>query len=131
MMKIDSYRQLDAWLAGMDLALAAYSIAACLPASERFELARQMRRAAVSVPSNVAEGQGNGPGKRYLNHVRMALGSLAELDTQAELALRLGFTSPRDLAPFETRLVRTRQLLHGLARSLRQQIEGESDSGQR
>jgi four helix bundle protein len=63
----------------MSLAVVVYGVAKQLPATERFELAAQMRRAAVSVPSNVAEGQATGPGGRYRHHVRIALGSWAEL----------------------------------------------------
>lgn len=131
--RISSYRDLDAWKAAMDLVVTVYSVAERLPATERFELAKQMRRAAVSVPSNVAEGQANGPGKRYLNHVRMALGSVAELETQLELAVRLAFVSSSAVTTLERQLVRTGQLLHGLARSLRRQIAGKrtATSGER
>jgi four helix bundle protein len=80
------------------------------------------RRAAVSVPSNVAEGQASGLGRRYLNHVRIALGSLAELETQAEIARRLGFLSASDLSGTENELTRARQLLHGLSRSIRREL---------
>lgn len=115
---IRSFRDLHAWNAGMDLVLTTYALAARLPSAERFELGAQLRRAAVSVPSNVAEGHGGGARQRYLNHVRIALGSLAELDTQLELARRLGYLTPNNLVPAERQLARTGQLLHGLARSL-------------
>ena len=78
MSQIVSFRDLDAWKAAMDLVMAAYDVAHQLPTTERFELAAQIRRAAVSIPSNIAEGQATGPGGRYRHHVRIALGSLAE-----------------------------------------------------
>ena len=74
MAAIVSYRDLEAWKAAMNLLLAAYAVARQLPQTERFELSAQMRRAAVSVPSNIAEGQATGPGGRYRHHVRIALG---------------------------------------------------------
>jgi four helix bundle protein len=103
----------------MDLVVTAYSVAGRLPTSQQYELASQMRKAAVSVPSNVAEGHASGPGGRYRHHVRIALGSLAELDTQIELAVRLRFIEKDTLAAVTQQLTRTRQLLHGLARSIR------------
>ncbi len=74
----------------MDLAVKLCEVIGRLPPCERYELARQMRRAAVSVASNVADGQANGPGLRNRNHVRIALGSFAELSTCVELGFRLG-----------------------------------------
>ena len=85
-MGIRSFRDLDAWTAAMDLACAAYDIAERLPPTERFELASQIRRAAVSIPSNIAEGHACGLRNRYRNHVRIAAGSLGELATQVEIA---------------------------------------------
>ena len=123
MSRIQSYRDLDAWKAGMDLVVAVYPVATRLPDSERFDLRRQINRAAVSIPANVAEGQGHGPGKCYLNHVRIARGSLAELETHLELCVRLNLLSAADIGGLSEKLVRVGQLLHGLARSLRAQEE--------
>ena len=118
MAAIRSFRDLDAWRASMSLAIVAYKVAKQLPATERFELAAQMRRAAVSVPSNVAEGQATGPGGRYRHHVSIALGSWAELVTHVELVKALRLLAPELLSEFETQLDRTGQLLHPLKRSL-------------
>jgi four helix bundle protein len=119
MSRIQSFRDLDAWKTAMDLAVAVYPVSGRLPDSERFDLRRQINRSAASIPANVAEGQGNGPGRRYLNHVRIAQGSLAELETHLELCVRLKFLTAKDVTPLNEKLVRTGQLLHGLARSLR------------
>ena len=118
MSEIESFRDLDAWKVSMELVVLIYALVTKLPPSERFELSRQIRRAAVSIPANIAEGQGYGPGLRYLNHVRIALGSLAELETELELAQRLKYLAPQDLDSVSEHLVRTGQLLHGLRRSL-------------
>jgi four helix bundle protein len=90
-MTIRSFRDLDAWKAAMELSCSAYDIAGQLPATERFELASQIRRAAVSIPSNIAEGHACGLRNRYRNHVRIAAGSLAELATQMEIARLQGY----------------------------------------
>jgi four helix bundle protein len=103
----------------MDLTIAAYGVAKQLPATERFELAAQMRRAAVSIPSNVAEGQASGPGGRYRYHVRVALGSWAEIVTHVELVKSLRLLAPDLLSEFQAQLDRTGKLLYGLDRSLR------------
>ena len=119
MTEIRSFRDLDARKASMKLALEAYSVAKQLPSTERFELSAQIRRAAVSVPSNVAEGQANGFGRRYRYHVRIALGSWAELVTHLELVKLLKLLGPASLLEFEAQLEKTGQLLHGLHRSLK------------
>ena len=118
---IKSFRDLLAWNAAMDLVVTAYELAEKLPRSERFGLGPQIRRAAVSIPSNVAEGHAAGARQRYLNHVRIAVGSLAELDTQIDIATRLAFLSAEDVGIAAQQLTRTGQLLHGLARSLHEE----------
>ena len=122
MTRVLSYRDLDAWNAAMDLAIATYELCKRFPVDEKYELARQMRRAATSVPSNVAEGHAHGPGLRYRNHVRIALGSLAELATQLEIAVRLKYITGDTVTRIDAQLARTRQLLHGLHRSLRRRL---------
>ena len=119
MATISSYRDLDAWKAGMELLLIIYDIASQLPQVERFELASQMRGAAVSIPSNVAEDQAYGPSGRYLHHVRVALGSLAELDTHLEAIMRVGDVTDRGVKDAIQLVERTGKLLHGLKRSLK------------
>jgi hypothetical protein len=79
MSQILSFRDLDAWRAAMELVATAYSLVGKLPVTETYGLSAQMRRAAVSIPSNIAEGHAGGPGARYRHHVRIALGSLADL----------------------------------------------------
>ena len=88
---IRSYRDLRVWQLGMDLALASYDIAKKLPAFERYELASQIRRACVSVPSNIAEGYGRRYRGDYVRHLYIANGSLKELETEITLAERLGY----------------------------------------
>ena len=119
MAEILSFRDLDAWNAAMELVVIAYEVTMVFPRTEQFALASQMQRAAVSIPSNVAEGHATGPGRRYRNHVRIALGSLAEVATQLEIAIRLQYVHADARTKIEPQLTRTRQLLNGLHRSLR------------
>ena len=111
-----SFRDLEAWQISMTVAEQAYAVAASLPASERFDLGSQIRRAAVSVPSNVAEGQRRSP-PVFRHHLGISLGSLAELETQFELARRLQLAEPSGDA--WDYVNRCQQVLYGLLRSLR------------
>ena len=119
MEKVRSFRDLDVWNFAMDLALAAHKLADKLPPNHRFELASQMRRAATSIPSNVAEGQAYRSDRVFIRHVRIALGSLAELDTQIEIAVRLNYVGRDVELVLRADIDRTRQLLHGLHRTLK------------
>jgi four helix bundle protein len=120
--EIQSFRDLDAWKVSMDLCVLTYELAKRLPPSERFELSAQIRSAATSIPSNVAEGQATGKTGRFLYHTAIALGSLGELDTELELARRLGMLTDADLVVATEQIARTAQLLHGLRRSLKRKV---------
>jgi four helix bundle protein len=116
MSAIRTFKDLDAWKVGMDVIDATYSITTRFPSDERFGLVSQMRRAAVSVPSNVAEGQAVKSYRWSLRHVVIAIGSLAELQTQLEAAVRLKFITEADAAPIDSLLQRCQQILYGLRR---------------
>jgi four helix bundle protein len=89
---INSYRDLLVWQKGMALVKQVYSLTYSFPVDERFGLVAQMRRAAVSVPSNIAEGQARHGRKEFVHFLSHAEGSLAELDTQLALAIELGYS---------------------------------------
>ncbi len=107
----------------MDLAVTAHHLAGLLPSAQRFELGSQIRKSATSVPSNVAEGHAHHGDRTYLRHVRIALGSLAELDTQLELVLCLNLIEESSLATAVGEIVRAGQLLHGLERALKRRVD--------
>jgi four helix bundle protein len=88
-MEIRSYKDLQVWKRGMGLTTLVYQFSAELPADERFGLVSQMRRAAVSIPANIAEGHQRTSTRDYLRFLSIASGSLAELETLIELASRL------------------------------------------
>ena len=88
---IRSHRDLLVWQKAMDLAVELYRATAAFPDHERFGLVSQLRRAAVSVPSNIAEGYGRGSTSDYIRFLRMSRGSLSEIDTQLLLCVSLDF----------------------------------------
>ena len=117
--EIRLYRELDVWQASMDLAVTVQKLADRLPADHRFGLAS---RSSLSIPSNVAEGHAYGAERIFLRHVRIALASLAEVETQIELAKRLDLLRSSMDAALPSLLVRTGQLLHGTRRSLMKRL---------
>ena len=122
MSEIQNYRDLEARQVGMKVLLLAYDATNRFPPSERFGLTAQLRRAAVSLPSNVAEGQvWNSPGV-FLRHIRIALGSLAELDTQLEAAIRLSYVSIKAVVDLQNTMQSSRRLLYGLRRAQRRRL---------
>ena len=118
MTTVKSHRDLVVWQRGMDLAESCYRLAATLPREELYGLTSQIRRACVSIPSNIAEGHNNGSTAVFLRHLAVALGSQAELETQLELAVRLGLTTKEEAGPVLESVEEVGRLLHGLVRSL-------------
>ena len=92
-MKIMSFRDLRVWQLAMDLVELVYRLTRSFPKNEIYGLASQIQRAAVSVPSNIAEGHTREHTKEYLHHISMSQASLAELETQLEIAIRLNYVS--------------------------------------
>ncbi len=106
-----SVSNLKIWHEGMALAKASYALTVDWPKSELFGLTSQIRRAAVSVPTNLAEGRGRGTRAEMARYGRIALGSLYELDTLLQLALDLGFGEPDSTREVRERVsVLTRQI---------------------
>jgi four helix bundle protein len=116
-MPITSYRDLEAWQLGMSFAEAVYTLTKHFPREEVFGLTAQLRRAAVGIPSHVAEGHRHGT-RAYRHYVVIALGTQAECETQLELAYRLKLAPPEAITPVRELASRVGQILHGLARSL-------------
>jgi four helix bundle protein len=115
---IFTYRDLDAWKQGMELVEDTYKTSVSFPKSELYGLTSQLRRAAISIPANLAEGHSRRTTKAYLNHVSVAIGSQAELETHIELSRRLGFLTPDDSARLATAASSVGRLLYGLHRAL-------------
>ena len=124
---IKSFEDLEVWVRGIDLTVRLYAVTRELPKSEQYELSSQIRRAAVSVPSNVAEGHARRAPKPFLNHVHISLGSLAEIVTCLIVANRVGFISSERLAQERCEADTVGRMLHGLARSLEERIEKQEN----
>lgn len=116
MSDVQSFRDLLAWQKSMGLAKQVYAWTGDFPTDERFGIVQQMRRAVVSVPSNIAEGYARGTTLDYLRCLRIARGSIAELDTQIELSEDLRFAAMNQ--EVHDRLADSTRLLQALIRSL-------------
>lgn len=114
---ITSFRDLLVWQRSMALVERVYELTERFPGSERFGLVKQLRRAAVSIPSNIAEGHAQRTGQ-FLNHLIIAIGSEAELQTQLELASRLKLADRSEILPVLAEAAAVGRMLRGLARSL-------------
>jgi four helix bundle protein len=95
------HEDLKVWQMGVDLVVSIYRLTRSFPKSELYGLTSQMRPAAVSVPSNIAEGHALKQTQAYLRHLAIASGSLAEVQTQLEIARRLGYLSPESTEVFQ------------------------------
>ena len=114
--EIKTYRDLHAWQVGMDTMTLTYELTADFPVAERYGLVSQMRRASLSIPSNVAEGDGVGMPKWSLRYVRTAIASSLELETQLEASVRLKYLSRERAKPLAESLDRVQKLLYGMRR---------------
>ena len=113
------HKNLNAWSDAVDLAQQIYRVTERFPSNEQFGLTSQIRRAAVSIPSNIAEGAARQTKKEFLNFLHIAKGSLSELDTQLEIARRLEYLDQARWETLDERLERIDRMLSGLVRSLR------------
>src|SRR5208337_5175176 len=111
--KITTHKDLDVWKEAMNLAKQAYFITSNFPKEEIYGLTSQIRRAAVSIPSNIAEGAARNSHKEFIQFLYIALGSVAELETQLLLARELGLVKDITLNITDS-IERQRKLLLGL-----------------
>lgn len=115
---IRSYRDLRVWQDAMNLAERCYKVSRRLPEEEKYGLTQQLRRASVSIPSNIAEGHARRTTQIYVHHLSISLGSQAELETLLELIRRLGYLSGSDLDQVDAMAASVGRQLNGLIRSL-------------
>jgi four helix bundle protein len=120
-----AYRKLETWQVSMDFVEQVYKTTRNFPREELYGLTSQLRRAVVSVPSNVAEGYCRRSTKVYVNHVSIALGSHAELETCIEIAARLGFVTDATRDMLEAHLASIGRLLYALHESLEEKVRLE------
>ena len=115
---IGSYRDLDAWQLAMDIVVDVYRLTRALPAEERFGLSAQLRRAAVAIPSNIAEGHSRIGGGEFRRFVSIARGSGAEVETQIAVAVALGLIVGDEITSLSPKLDRLSKMLFSLYRRL-------------
>ena len=113
------HKKLDLWREAMDMVVELYELTKDFPREEEFGLKSQLRRAAVSVPSNIAEGLTRTTNPDKLHFLNIANGSLSEIDTQIEISFRLKYISNSVKENFERRLITVQKLLSGLIRSIK------------
>jgi four helix bundle protein len=116
-----SYRDLKVWQKSIDLVVECYRLSERFPKTETYGLASQLRRAAVSVPANVAEGHARTHTKEFLHHLSIAYGSLTELETHLVIASRLRYVDSDSLKAILNKSGEISRMLSGLMRSLRGQ----------
>ena len=117
-MKVKNYRELIAWQKSMDLVEEIYRDSKSFPREELYGLTSQIRRAGVSIPSNIAEGQGRRTTPDFLRHLSIAYGSLREVETQILIAGRLGYVAETTVERLMDRTGEVGRLLNGLMSSL-------------
>src|SRR3990170_1291659 len=117
-MEIKNYRDLRVWQSGMDLVVMVYELSDKFPSKEVYGLTSQIRRAAVSVPSNIAEGHTRESTKEYLHHLSIAQASLAEVETQMEIAFRLKYCTQDELDKIVTHSTSLGKQLYSLRNAL-------------
>lgn len=119
-MKSSDYRQLKVWQKAMDLTMEIYSLVNKFPREENYALSDQMRRSVVSIPSNIAEGQGRNSAKEFVNFLSIARGSLWELETQIEISERLHYIDSGQKNKVYEQTEEIGKMLNALATSLEQ-----------
>jgi four helix bundle protein len=117
--KSRSYQDLEVWKLSIALVKEIYLITEKFPKSESYGLTNQIRRAAVSIPSNIAEGQGRNSSKEFRQFLSIALGSVAETETQLIIAKEINFLRNDELEPLLVTVDRIRKMLKGLSKSIR------------
>lgn len=114
-----NYRDLMVWHKGMDILVEVYRISSLLPKDERYNLVSQLQRAAVSIPSNIAEGCGRGTDAAFIQFLEYALGSVFEIETQTHAILRLNLLPPDELAVIIRSIDEEGKMINSLISSLR------------
>jgi four helix bundle protein len=119
---IKSYRDLEVWQKARKLVKEIYTLSQNFPREEQFGLTSQIRRAAISIPSNIAEGHSRQSTKDYISFISIAIGSVAEVDTQLVLAQDLNYISPQDYSAVESNIHSLQQMLHKLRSALKAKL---------
>lgn len=115
---MSNYRDLKVWQKGIGFVEEIYRVSRDFPANEQYGLVSQLQRAAVSIPSNIAEGRGRSGDVEFKRFINIALGSAAEVDTQLEIAHRLGYIDEIAMKNLQVNLIEIQKMLYGLKKGL-------------
>lgn len=118
-----THKDLDVWKLSIDLVVKVYELTSQFPKEEKYGLVNQMRRSAVSIPSNIAEGAARTSVKEFANFISISLGSLSELETQLIISEKLFLLNPNSLETIMNDLIQIRKMLLGLKKSLKSKID--------
>ena len=119
------HEKLDVWIRAVDFVVAVYAATAVFPSDERFGLTSQIRRAAVSVPANIAEGSARKTRKEFLQFLSIAQGSSSEVETELLIALKLGFLKKEVYEELKQEIESIGRMLIGLSNHVRRDINQE------
>ncbi|MDY4161935.1 MAG: four helix bundle protein [Prevotella sp.] len=122
---METHRDLRVWQQSIDFVSSIYLMTRSLPKEELFGLVSQMRRAAVSVPSNIAEGYARGTDKEKIHFLRISSGSMSELETQLTLCLKLGYISQEEYNTTSEKLVSVWKQLNALISVIKKRINSQ------
>jgi len=117
---LKSHKDLDVWKKAIDLSVEIYRLSRSFPKEETYAMTSQMRRASVSVASNIAEGAARRTNKDFIHFLHMALGSASELDAQIEIVVRAGIADKDEMKVLQNRVGDVSKMLYGLIRSVEQ-----------
>ena len=115
------HKKLKVWQLGMEIVMDVYKLTESFPEGEKYGLTSQMRRCAVSIPSNIAEGAARNTNKEFVNFLHIAQGSLAELETQLEISLRLKLIGKDFWVVIDSKLLEEDKMMSGLILSIKRQ----------
>lgn len=121
-MEVKGYQDLKVWQKAMDLVTICYKKTLEFPTDEIYGLTSQIKRAAVSIPANIAEGYGRRYPKEYIRHLSIAYGSLAELETHFQIAHRLNYVDENHLGIILSKSNEIGRMLNGLSKSIESKI---------
>lgn len=121
-MSLQSYKELEVWQMAMELATQCYRVTRAFPKDELFGMTSQIRRAAASIPANIAEGQGREHTREFLQFLSVARGSLMEVETHLMLSHRVGLLPQDQLDPLMAMTDRISRMLSGLRKSLEKRL---------
>ena len=117
-MKTSDYKELQVWQKAMDLVVEIYKISKLLPKEEVYGISDQLRRSAVSIPSNIAEGQSRNSAKEFIQFLSIARGSLAELETQLLICIKVNMLSEDNITEAQNIITEIGKMIKGLMNNL-------------